>query len=143
MARYEEFTIDRGSDVSIQLELTDAGGGKKNLTDHSLKARIKKNYNDSAGENSNAPVRSWTYIPDATVVGNVATGTRGILDIAGLYYQSGGYVADNNDVTYFDNQGKLVGVGGTTAGISTSNWVLTTNAAGVPKWTTTLDGGTY
>ena len=100
-------------------------------------------YNDSTGENSNAPVRSWTYIPDATVVGNVATGTRGILDIAGLYYQSGGYVADNNDVTYFDNQGKLVGVGGTTAGISTSNWVLTTNAAGVPKWTTTLDGGTY
>ena len=100
-------------------------------------------YNDSAGENSNAPVRSWTYIPDATVVGNVATGTRGMLDIAGLYYQSGGYVADNNDVTYFDNQGKLVGVGGTTAGITTSNWVLTTNAAGVPKWTTTLDGGTY
>ena len=30
MARYEEFTIDKGSDVSIQLELTDAGGGKKN-----------------------------------------------------------------------------------------------------------------
>ena len=100
-------------------------------------------YNDSAGQNSNAPIRSWTYIPDATVVGNVATGTRGMLDIAGLYYQSGGYVADNNDVTYFDNQGKLVGVGGTTAGITTSNYVLTTNAAGVPKWTTTLDGGTY
>ena len=100
-------------------------------------------YNDSTGENSNAPVRSWTYIPDATVVGNVATGVRGMLDIAGLYYQTGGFVADNNDVTYFNDQGKLVGVGGTTAGISTSNWVLTTNAAGVPNWTTTLDGGTY
>ena len=50
MARYEEFTIDRGSDVSIKLELTDPGGGFKNLNDHSLKARIKKNYADSAGE---------------------------------------------------------------------------------------------
>ena len=101
-------------------------------------------YNDSAGENSNAPATAWTYIPEVTaLVGNVATGVRGMLDIAGLYYQNGGYVADNNDVTYFNDQGKLVGVGGTTAGISTSNWVLTTNAAGVPKWTSTLDGGTY
>ena len=33
MARYEEFTIDRGSDVSIKLELTDPGGGFKNLND--------------------------------------------------------------------------------------------------------------
>ena len=101
-------------------------------------------YNDSSGENSNAPEGAWTYIPEVTaLVGNVATGVRGMLDIAGLYYQTGGFVADNNDVTYFNDQGKLVGVGGTTAGISTSNWVLTTNAAGVPKWTSTLDGGTY
>jgi len=37
----------------------------------------------------------------------------------------------------------MVGAASTNAGISTSNFVLTTNAAGIPKWTTTLDGGTF
>ena len=39
--------------------------------------------------------------------------------------------------------GKQVGAAGTAAGITTSNFVLTTNAAGIPNWTTTLDGGTF
>tara|TARA_X000001036_G_C20580182_1_gene766408 strand:+ start:44 stop:406 length:363 start_codon:yes stop_codon:yes gene_type:complete len=69
MARYEEFTIDKGSDISIRLELTDAGGAKKNLTDHSLRARIKKNYNDSAGE----AVEFFTAIPLATQTDGVVT----------------------------------------------------------------------
>ena len=69
MARYEEFTIDRGSDVSIQLELTDAGGGKKDLTSHTLKARIKKNYNDSAGE----AINFFTAIPIETQTQGIVT----------------------------------------------------------------------
>jgi len=128
---------DTNTDRGISFSYNESSGTANNKTGFF-------GYNDSAGENSNAPARAWTYIPEVTaLVGNVATGVRGMLDIAGLYYQTGGYVADNNDVTYFNDQGKLVGVGGTTAGISTSNWVLTTNAAGVPKWTSTLDGGTY
>ena len=43
-------------------------------------------YNDSAGESSNAPVRSFTYIPDATITGNVVAGTRGSLDIKNIYF---------------------------------------------------------
>lgn len=50
MARYEEFKIDKGSDVSIRLELTDTNGTIKDLTNRTLKGRIKKNYADSAGE---------------------------------------------------------------------------------------------
>jgi len=92
---------------------------------------------------SNAPDRSWTYIPEATVAGNNASGIRGFLDIKGLYFQSSDYSAGGNGIMYFDGTGKSVVSAGTTAGITTSNFVLTTNAAGVPKWTNTLDGGIF
>ena len=36
-----------------------------------------------------------------------------------------------------------IGAAGTAAGITTSNYELTTNAAGIPKWTTTIDGGSF
>ena len=60
-------------------------------------------YNDSAGENSSAVARAWTYIPDATVSNSVVTGTRGFLDIKGIYYQTGDY--NTHGVTYFDVDG--------------------------------------
>ena len=100
-------------------------------------------YNDSAGESSNAPVRSFTYIPDATITGNVVAGTRGSLDIKNIYFQTGDFDATGNGIVYFDTTGKMVGAAATTSGISTSNYVLTTDASGIPKWTTTLDGGTF
>ena len=100
-------------------------------------------YNDSTGEFSSAPERSFTYIPEATITANVATGTRGFLDIKGLYFQNHDFAWSGNGIVYTDATGKSVVSAGTTAGITTSNFVLTTNAAGVPKWTTTLDGGTF
>ena len=45
MATYEEITIDQGSDVTIQLELIDENGAKKDLAGHSVAAKMKKNYN--------------------------------------------------------------------------------------------------
>ena len=100
-------------------------------------------YNDSTGESSNAPERSFTYIPDATITANAVTGTRGFLDVKGIYFQSGDFDTVGNGIVYFDTTGKMVGAASTNAGITTSNFVLTTNAAGIPKWTTTLDGGTF
>jgi len=100
-------------------------------------------YNDSTGEGSNAPARSFTYIPEATNTGNVLSGTKGFLDIKGLYFQNGDYDATGNGVLYFDTTGKVVGAAATTSGISTSNFVLTTDANGIPKWTTTIDGGQF
>ena len=93
--------------------------------------------------NSNAPARSFTYIPDATITGDTASGTRGALDIKDIYFQSGDFDTTGNGIVYFDTTGKQIGAAGTAAGITTSNFVLTTNAAGIPKWTTTLDGGTF
>ena len=100
-------------------------------------------FNDSTGESSNAPERSFTYIPDATNTGNVISGTKGFLDIKGIYFQSGDYSTAGNGIIYFDTTGKMVGAAGTTAGITTSNFILTTDASGIPKWTTTIDGGQF
>ena len=50
MAQYEEITIDQGSDATIQLELVDANGSKKNLSNYTITGKIKKNYSDSSGE---------------------------------------------------------------------------------------------
>jgi len=100
-------------------------------------------FNDSTGESSNAPERSFTYISDATNTGNVISGTKGFLDIKGIYFQSGDYSTAGNGIIYFDTTGKMVGAAGTTAGITTSNFILTTDASGIPKWTTTIDGGQF
>ena len=100
-------------------------------------------YHDLGGDASNAPERSFTYIPDATIVNNLVSGTKGFLDIKGIYFQNGDYDTTGNGIVYFDTTGKQVGAAGTAAGISTSNFVLTTNASGIPKWTDTLDGGTF
>ena len=100
-------------------------------------------YNDSTGETSNAPERSFTYIPDATNTGNIVSGTRGFLDIKGIYFQTGDFDATGNGVLYFDTTGKVVGAAATTSGITTSNYILTTDASGIPKWTTTIDGGQF
>ena len=100
-------------------------------------------YHDLGGDASNAPERSFTYIPEATMVNNLVSGTKGFLDIKGIYFQNGDYDTTGNGIVYFDTTGKQVGAAGTAAGISTSNFVLTTNASGIPKWTDTLDGGTF
>ena len=96
------------------------------------------------GGNTNVPVRSWTYIPDATVTSNTAEGVRGFLDIKGIYYQgaSGGDWSSSGAI-YFDSTGKMTSTGTPASGITTSNYVLTTNASGIPVWTTTIDGGTF
>jgi len=57
MAEYEKFTIDKGSDIAIQLDLVDNSGNPKNLTDYSAAAQMKRNYNsDSATDFSIAIV---------------------------------------------------------------------------------------
>ena len=47
MAKYEEFTIDQGSDVAIEIHCVDINDAKKNLTGRTVTAKLKKNYNSS------------------------------------------------------------------------------------------------
>jgi len=60
----------------------------------------------------------------------------------GLYYETGDFDGPNG-IAYFDDTGKLIGAASTESGISTSNYVLTTNASGIPVWTDTIDGGEF
>ena len=82
-------------------------------------------YNDSAGEESSAPARSWTYIPDASVSNSTVAGTRGFLDIKGIYYQTGDYAT--HGITYFDADGLQASTPspGTATSTRTSTQLLT------------------
>lgn len=44
MADYEDFTIDQGADVAIELHLQETDGSKKDLTGHSAAAKMKRSY---------------------------------------------------------------------------------------------------
>ena len=50
MATYEEFTIDQGADVAIELHLQNVDGSKKNLANYQVAAKLKKNYNSDSAE---------------------------------------------------------------------------------------------
>lgn len=65
MARYEEFTIDQGSDVAIQLDLVNDDGSIKNLIDHTVAAKMKKTY----GSDSADTVEFTAIIPDPATDG--------------------------------------------------------------------------
>jgi hypothetical protein len=48
MAQYEDITIDQGADVTIQLELVDTNSNPKDLTGHTVSARLKKSYSSTS-----------------------------------------------------------------------------------------------
>ena len=67
--------------------------------------------------------RRWVYVPDATIANSVVAGTKGFLDIKGVYYQSGDYATGG--VTYFDSTGLQRSTNAVAAPISASKQVLT------------------
>ena len=64
MAQYEEITIDQGSDATIQLELVDPAGSRKNLSNYTVTAKVKKNYSDSSGEATAFTTGTLTALPN-------------------------------------------------------------------------------
>lgn len=51
MAQYEEFTIDQGSDVAIEIRCIDPlTNSAKDLTNYSVAAKMKKNYNSDSAD---------------------------------------------------------------------------------------------
>lgn len=50
MAAYEEFTIDQGSDLAIEIHLVTVDGSAKDLANHSVAAKLKKNYTSDSDE---------------------------------------------------------------------------------------------
>ena len=79
-------------------------------------------YTDQSQTGSSAPDRSWTYIPDASLANSLITGTRGFLDIKGIYYQTGDY--NTHGVVYFDANGLQSSTNAPTSPVITSKQVM-------------------
>ena len=71
------------------------------------------------GDNS----RRWTYVPDATISNSVVSGTKGFLDIKGIYYQSGDF--NSGGVVWFDSEGLQQSTNNPQTPVFTSKQVLT------------------
>jgi len=67
--------------------------------------------------------RRWTYVPDASITNSVVSGTKGFLDVKGLYYQSGDY--NLGGVVYFDSQGLQRSTNAVATSVPTSKQILT------------------
>ena len=80
-------------------------------------------YIDQTSPNSDAPSRAWTYIPDVNLANSLATGTRGNLDIKGIYYQTGDF--NTHGVVYFDENGLQTSTNAAAAPALTSKQLLT------------------
>lgn len=60
MAQYEDFTIDQGTDVAIEIHVVDAQNAVKDLSNYSVAAKMKKTYNSDSSDTTdfNAVVAS-------------------------------------------------------------------------------------
>ena len=77
---------------------------------------------DSNGASS-APANSWTSVPDASISGSLVSGTRGFLDIKGIYYQTADY--NTHGAVYFDENGLQTSTNNPASPIITSKQILT------------------
>jgi hypothetical protein len=77
---------------------------------------------DNHGTHANDS-RRWTYVPDASIANSVVAGTKGFLDIKGIYYQSGDY--STGGVVYFDDTGLQRSTNAPAAPVTTSKQILT------------------
>ena len=120
-----------GITTSSQLTITHA---KDTNTDRG----ISFNYNTSSGTGNNKlgffgmddsatadtdGSRKWTYVPDATNTAEVISGTKGYLDIKGIYYQSGDFAT--HGIVYFTNTGLQTSTTAPSASVSVSGKILT------------------
>jgi len=97
-------------------------------------------YDESGTSEGATTTYYFTYIPDATNTSQVFTGTVG-----SAYFNTTKLdIGIHKGVPYFDQYKRLTSTDAAgTSDITTSNQILTVTAAGVPVWTTTIDGGTY
>ena len=79
-------------------------------------------YTDQSSALSSAPDRAWTYVPDANLSNSLITGTRGFLDIKGIYYQTGDF--NTNGVVYFDSNGLQTSTNNPASPVITSKQVM-------------------
>ena len=67
--------------------------------------------------------RRWTYVPDANLANSLITGTKGFLDVKGIYYQSGDFATGG--VVFFDDTGLQRSTNAPAAPVISSKQILT------------------
>jgi hypothetical protein len=128
---------------------TNYAESKLHVEGQSLLTGITTVVNIEIGLGSSNTINSKTgaLTLDSEYGNNVAISTNvnvvGFLSATdGIYYDSGDYSGPNG-IAFFNDDGLVVSSGATTSGITTSNYLLTTNASGVPVWTDVFDGGSF
>ena len=97
----------------------------------------------AAGSFTTLSANSFTTNGGTVSAGDVTfTNLRvtGVSTLADLFLSQG---TNTNGIAFFDANGQVTSTATPSAGIQTSNFILTTNAAGVPSWTDTIDGGQF
>ena len=51
---YEDIDVNQGADIAIELDLTDESGAVKDLTNHSINAKLKRTYKSTDAEDIQA-----------------------------------------------------------------------------------------
>lgn len=100
MAQYEEFTIDQGTDVAFELHLTDNTGAAKNLTDYTVAAKMKKNYNSDSADTHDFTTLIATPATDGIVTISLSNTQTDVL-------KSGRYVYDV-ELSFIDSDSNTV-----------------------------------
>ena len=98
MAQYEEFTIDQGTDVAIEIHCIDENGNTKDLSNHAVTAEIKKSYSTIESISFNA------------IVANPSSAGIAVLSLTNVQTQAlskGRYVYDV-ELSFEDSSGETI-----------------------------------
>jgi hypothetical protein len=68
MAQNRDLTIDQGTDITVELHLKEENGAAKNLTGHTLRGKIKKNYDTTDSDQ----IFDWTTTVSAPASDGIA-----------------------------------------------------------------------
>ena len=82
------------------------------------------------------------YVSGVSTFSNNVNVTGFVTVSEGLYYDLNDYDGPNG-IAYFDNTGKLIGAASTENAVTETYFILTTNAVGIPTWTSVIDGGEF
>ena len=66
---YEDIDINQGTDIAIELECVDEDGSVKNLTNHSIAAKMKRTYNSTDA----ADIQAFNAIVQSPATGGKLT----------------------------------------------------------------------
>ena len=125
-----QFTITHATDTNTDRGLSfkyNVGVGTANTKDGFFGFDDSSIASSTAGTGNHGThgddSRRWTYVPDATISASVVTGTKGFLDIKGIYYQSGNF--SSGGVVWFDSEGLQRSTNAPASPTITSKQILT------------------